>query len=134
MANSFGTSAARAEDPETPQSSSASVGPDKTAKGDDDQAYYHWSKRNGLYRPVGHTQDAVPAGIYDIDNDNSGWYLEGANGTLKDLCGNYHVKPDQTVINNLELDLVRRIKEAGQKANPHFVFGDNSRVNWLFEK
>jgi hypothetical protein len=42
---------------------------------DDDQAYYHWSKRNGVFRPVGHTQDTVPAGIYEIDNDNSGWFL-----------------------------------------------------------
>jgi len=42
---------------------------------DEDQAYYHWSKRNGVFRPVGHTQDAVPAGIYEIDNDNSGWFL-----------------------------------------------------------
>lgn len=42
---------------------------------DDDQAYYHWSKRNGVFRPVGHTQDEVPAGIYEIDNDNSGWFL-----------------------------------------------------------
>lgn len=41
----------------------------------DDQAYYHWSKRNGVYRPVGHTQDQVPSGIYEIDNDNSGWFL-----------------------------------------------------------
>lgn len=40
-----------------------------------DQAYYHWSKRNGVYRPVGHTQDTIPAGIYEIDNDNSGWFL-----------------------------------------------------------
>jgi SpoVK/Ycf46/Vps4 family AAA+-type ATPase len=24
---------------------------------------------------VGHTQDQVPAGIYEIDNDNSGWFL-----------------------------------------------------------
>jgi len=42
---------------------------------EDDQAYYHWSKRNGVFRPVGHTQDTVPAGIYEIDNDNSGWFL-----------------------------------------------------------
>ena len=42
---------------------------------DDDQAYYHWSTRNGVFRPVGHTQDTVPAGIYEIDNDNSGWFL-----------------------------------------------------------
>lgn len=42
---------------------------------DNDQAYYHWSKRNGVFRPVGHTQDSVPAGIYEIDNDNSGWFL-----------------------------------------------------------
>jgi len=42
---------------------------------DDEDQYYHWSKRNGVYRPVGHTQDQVPAGIYEIDNDNSGWFL-----------------------------------------------------------
>ena len=42
---------------------------------EEDQAYYHWSKRNGVFRPVGHTQDEVPAGIYEIDNDNSGWFL-----------------------------------------------------------
>jgi hypothetical protein len=42
---------------------------------DEDQAYYHWSKRNGVFRPVGHTQDSVPSGIYEIDNDNSGWFL-----------------------------------------------------------
>jgi hypothetical protein len=41
----------------------------------EDQAYFHWSKRNGAYRPVGHTQDKIPAGIYEIDNDNSGWFL-----------------------------------------------------------
>jgi GTPase SAR1 family protein len=58
------------------------VGPDfvgghnNTVEGDDDdQAYYHWSKRNGVFRPIGHTQDTVPAGIYEIDNDNSGWFL-----------------------------------------------------------
>src|SRR5277367_1475830 len=42
---------------------------------DDEDQYYHWSKRYGAYRPVGHTQDQVPAGIYEIDNDNSGWFL-----------------------------------------------------------
>src|SRR5271163_3896874 len=42
---------------------------------DDEDQYYHWSKRNGVYRPVGHTQDQIPAGIYEIDNDNSGWFL-----------------------------------------------------------
>jgi hypothetical protein len=42
---------------------------------EEDQAYFHWSKRNGSYRPVGHTQDKIPAGIYEIDNDNSGWFL-----------------------------------------------------------
>src|SRR5277367_3354862 len=42
---------------------------------DEDQAYFHWSKRYGAYRPVGHTQDTIPAGIYEIDNDNSGWFL-----------------------------------------------------------
>jgi len=42
---------------------------------EEDQKYFHWSKRGGLYRPVGHTQDSIPAGIYEIDNDNSGWFL-----------------------------------------------------------
>jgi ATPase family associated with various cellular activities (AAA) len=55
----------------TPKASQGSA----LTKADEDQAYYHWSKRNGLFRPVGHTQDQVPAGIYEIDNDNSGWYL-----------------------------------------------------------
>src|SRR5271154_5613051 len=48
---------------------------DDSEDGDDEDQYYHWSKRNGVYRPVGHTQDQVPAGIYEIDNDNSGWFL-----------------------------------------------------------
>lgn len=64
----------RIDEPEetatTPQSGNTEVGGD-----DDDQAYYHWSKRNGVFRPVGHTQDQVPSGIYEIDNDNSGWFL-----------------------------------------------------------
>src|SRR5271167_1571775 len=47
----------------------------KSDDDDDEDQYYHWSKRNGVYRPVGHTQDQVPAGIYEIDNDNSGWFL-----------------------------------------------------------
>ncbi len=42
---------------------------------EEENEYYHWSKRNGLYRPVGKTQNKVPAGIYEIDNDNAGWYL-----------------------------------------------------------
>jgi hypothetical protein len=42
---------------------------------DDQNEYYHWSLHKGLYRPVGKTQDTVPAGIYEIDNDNAGWYL-----------------------------------------------------------
>lgn len=46
-----------------------------SSEDDEEQAYYHWSKRNGLYRPVGKTQQNVPAGIYEIDNDNAGWYL-----------------------------------------------------------
>lgn len=46
-----------------------------SAVDEEGQAYFHWSKRNGLYRPVGKVQDTVPAGIYEIDNDNSGWYL-----------------------------------------------------------
>ena len=53
-----------------PQSNKPAAGGDG-----DDQAYYHWSKRNGVYRPVGQTQDKIPAGIYEIDNDNSGWFL-----------------------------------------------------------
>lgn len=40
-----------------------------------EQAYHHWSKQNGIYRPVGKTQPSVPAGIYEIDNDNQGWFL-----------------------------------------------------------
>lgn len=57
----------------TPQSTKAQgVGEDST---DEHNEYYHWSLRNGLYRPVGKTQDTVPAGIYEIDNDNAGWYL-----------------------------------------------------------
>jgi hypothetical protein len=47
----------------------------KAVHDDEENEYYHWSKRNGLYRPVGKTQDTVPAGIYEIDNDNAGWYL-----------------------------------------------------------
>jgi len=43
--------------------------------GDEDNEYYHWSLRNGLYRPVGKTQDGVPSGIYEVANDNQGWYL-----------------------------------------------------------
>jgi hypothetical protein len=49
--------------------------PASTKADDQDQAYYHWSKRNGVFRPVGHTQDTIPAGIYEIDNDNGGWFL-----------------------------------------------------------
>src|SRR5271170_6048414 len=56
---------------ETPKQTTA----DDSEDGDDEDQYYHWSKRNGVYRPVGHTQDQVPAGIYEIDNDNSGWFL-----------------------------------------------------------
>jgi ATPase family associated with various cellular activities (AAA) len=62
------------EDPEA-ATPTANQGQPTLAKNDDDQAYYHWSKRGGLFRPVGHTQDTTPAGIYEIDNDNSGWYL-----------------------------------------------------------
>jgi hypothetical protein len=58
----------------TPVPGNANVA-DAVADDDDDQAYYHWSKRNGVFRPVGHTQDQVPSGIYEIDNDNSGWFL-----------------------------------------------------------
>jgi hypothetical protein len=75
MANPFGNrSNDEAETANTPAPTSAQ-GNAAAKADDDDQAYYHWSKRNGLYRPVGHTQDTVPAGIYEIDNDNSGWYL-----------------------------------------------------------
>lgn len=42
---------------------------------EEENEYYHWSKRGGLYRPVGKTQDTIPAGIYEIDNDNQGWFL-----------------------------------------------------------
>jgi ATPase family associated with various cellular activities (AAA) len=59
----------------TPQAVLGSGSIDKPAGEEDDQAYYHWSKRNGVFRPVGHTQDEVPAGIYEIDNDNGGWFL-----------------------------------------------------------
>src|SRR5580658_3164749 len=59
----------------TPQAALGSGSIDKPAGEEDDQAYYHWSKRNGVFRPVGHTQDEVPAGIYEIDNDNGGWFL-----------------------------------------------------------
>jgi hypothetical protein len=68
MAKPYGNPVA-CDEAETPKRQTVSVGDDQ------DQAYYHWSKRNGLYRPVGHTQDAIPAGIYEIDNDNSGWFL-----------------------------------------------------------
>jgi energy-coupling factor transporter ATP-binding protein EcfA2 len=49
------------------------------------EAYAHWSKRNGLYRPTGKTIDSVPAGIYSIDNDNQGWYLEKIKFPSDDL-------------------------------------------------
>jgi hypothetical protein len=54
-------------------------GESKKAAADEENEFYHWSKRNGLYRPVGKTQDEVPAGIYEIDNDNAGWYLSKVN-------------------------------------------------------
>jgi hypothetical protein len=73
MAKSSSTAHDEPETANTPTTTSAQGS--AMVKEDDDQAYYHWSKRNGLYRPVGHTQDTVPAGIYEIDNDNSGWYL-----------------------------------------------------------
>ena len=47
----------------------------KSEDDDEEDQYHHWSKRNGVYRPTGQTQDQVPAGIYEIDNDNSGWFL-----------------------------------------------------------
>jgi len=59
----------------TPKTTANPVSPDAAVDDDEDQAYYHWSKRNGVFRPVGHTQDQVPSGIYEIDNDNSGWFL-----------------------------------------------------------
>jgi hypothetical protein len=70
MANHNDNTAVDEPEAATPQASQGSP-----LVKDEDQAYYHWSKRNGLFRPVGHTQDQVPAGIYEIDNDNSGWYL-----------------------------------------------------------
>lgn len=75
MANS-GTRRSNYDEPETastPRGVEAAKG--ASAEDGEDQAYFHWSKRNGLYRPVGHTQDTVPAGIYEIDNDNGGWFL-----------------------------------------------------------
>lgn len=48
---------------------------DAAVEHDEENEFYHWSKRNGLYRPVGKTQPKVPAGIYEIDNDNAGWFL-----------------------------------------------------------
>ncbi|MGC2231421.1 MAG: ATP-binding protein, partial [Candidatus Acidiferrum sp.] len=56
-------------------SSGSGATPKALGHDDDNNEYYHWSKRNGLYRPVGKTQDTIPAGIYEIDNDNAGWYL-----------------------------------------------------------
>ena len=62
-------------DYDEPEVSGSGTIPEETEEDDKDQAYFHWSKRNGAYRPVGHTQDTIPAGIYEIDNDNSGWFL-----------------------------------------------------------
>jgi hypothetical protein len=70
---SFGRSRPLDDDDDEPEVASGSTIPDDDEE--DDQAYYHWSKRNGVYRPTGHTQDTVPSGIYEIDNDNSGWFL-----------------------------------------------------------
>lgn len=62
------------EDGDSPEVASPTTS-NKNEDVEEEQAYYHWSKRNGLYRPVGKTQDQIPAGIYEIDNDNAGWYL-----------------------------------------------------------
>jgi hypothetical protein len=51
------------------------VSPQSNKNEEEHQAYHHWSKRNGLYRPSGKVQDSIPSGIYEIDNDNAGWYL-----------------------------------------------------------
>jgi ATPase family associated with various cellular activities (AAA) len=67
------------------------VSPPKSANGatmgeeHEAEAYAHWSKRNGLYRPTGKTIDSVPSGIYSIDNDNQGWYLEKIKFPSDDL-------------------------------------------------
>jgi hypothetical protein len=75
MASSYAKPAAieSTDEPSTPKTTLAAEG--QGGGEDEDQAYYHWSKRNGVFRPVGHTQDTVPAGIYEIDNDNGGWFL-----------------------------------------------------------
>ena len=75
MANTTGSSRGRDYDDEPEDASEVVKGLADDVDADEDQAYYHWSKRQGVYRPVGHTQDQVPAGIYEIDNDNSGWFL-----------------------------------------------------------
>src|SRR5271157_3822178 len=70
------TKKSRSYDYDEPEVSGSGTIPAETESDDEkDQAYFHWSKRNGSYRPVGHTQDTIPAGIYEIDNDNSGWFL-----------------------------------------------------------
>ena len=55
--------------------------------------------------------------------DNAGWYVDN----VKDILGNPAVKPG-TDIPRLEADLVRRIRAAGEKVTPHFVYGDN--IDW----
>lgn len=52
--------------------------------------------------------------------DNVGWYVDN----VKDIHGDPAVKPG-TDIPRLEADLVRRIRKAGEKVVPHFVYGDN---------
>ena len=75
MAKPFSRDYDEDEAPATPKDNKATSSAKDDKDDDEDQAYYHWSKRNGVFRPTGHTQDTVPAGIYEIDNDNSGWFL-----------------------------------------------------------
>jgi hypothetical protein len=39
------------------------VSPQSNKNEEEHQAYHHWSKRNGLYRPSGKVQDSIPSGI-----------------------------------------------------------------------
>ena len=52
---------------------------------EDEPVYSNWVKRKGIYRPCGATQKKVAAGIYGIDNDNEGWYLEKMQFPSDDL-------------------------------------------------
>jgi hypothetical protein len=75
MANLASSRKRSYDEPESASSAPRAIEGQSSAEDEGDQAYFHWSKRNGLYRPTGHTQDTVPAGIYEIDNDNGGWFL-----------------------------------------------------------